>query len=99
VPNAVTLDAFIAAYGTLGYVPCDTSDFETGFEKIALYVAADGTPTHAARQIDATKWTSKLGIWEDIEHHTLDGLVSPGYGTVARLLKRPFPPTATLPPG
>jgi hypothetical protein len=47
VPAELTLDAFIQAYGTLGYEPCDSSDWENGFEKIALYTTSDGEPTHA----------------------------------------------------
>lgn len=88
VPNELTIAAFILAYETLGYMVCEDSAFELGFEKIALYATPDGEVTHAARQLSNGNWTSKLGRWEDIEHD-LDGLVCEMYGTVQKLLKRP----------
>ncbi|MEQ8536244.1 MAG: hypothetical protein RIB93_02065 [Coleofasciculus sp. D1-CHI-01] len=89
VPAELTIAAFIQAYQTLGYEPCDSSDWEEGFQKIALYATPDGEPTHAARQLPNGKWTSKLGRWEDIEHE-LDGLISEMYGSVRQILKRPL---------
>lgn len=82
-----TLDAFAAAFATLGYAPCLDERPEHRFEKIALFAVA-GLPTHAARQLPSGRWTSKLGLREDIEHdlHAVSGGV---YGTVAALLKRP----------
>ncbi|NEP62691.1 MAG: hypothetical protein F6K31_38190 [Symploca sp. SIO2G7] len=88
VPAELTIAAFIQAYQTLGYEPCNSTELEEGFEKIALYATTDGEPTHAARQLPAGKWTSKLGRWEDIEHE-LDGLSSEMYGSVKQILKRP----------
>jgi hypothetical protein len=87
VPAELTITAFIQAYQTLGYEPCDSSDLEECFEKIAIYATPDGEPTHAARQLLNGKWTSKLGRWEDIEHE-LDGLSCEMYGTVKQILKR-----------
>ena len=89
VPAELTIFAFIQAYGTLGYEPCEISDLEPGFEKIAIYATSDGEPTHAARQLPSGKWTSKLGRWEDIEHE-LDGLICEMYGSVRQILKRPI---------
>lgn len=86
-PRENTIEAFIQAYGLMGYVICDNNDLEEGFEKIALY-ALNGEPTHAARQLNNGNWTSKIGSCEDIEH-TLDGLVGNVYGIVAQFLKRP----------
>ena len=83
VPRLETLAAFIAAYGTRGYELCDNGSLETGFEKVAIYVDTDGTPTHAARQLASGHWTSKLGRQEDIEHLTLAGLTGTTYGHVA----------------
>ncbi|MBL7131147.1 MAG: hypothetical protein ISS45_07080 [Candidatus Omnitrophica bacterium] len=44
-PNGIervnTVEHFIAAYGTLGYEPCDNEIPEDGFEKVALYVQTD----------------------------------------------------------
>ena len=86
VPVEVTVDAFVLAFGTLGYVECKTSDFEAGCDKVALYTL-DSEPTHAAKQIDEQWWSSKIGSDEDILH-TLDGLVSPDYGAVELYLRR-----------
>jgi hypothetical protein len=94
VPRAETIDAFIAAFGTLGYEECADGTLEAGFEKVAIYgkvqVGGSHAPTHIAIQRSDSRWSSKLGIFEDIEHSTLESLFSAGYGTViARYLKRP----------
>ena len=88
VPVLETLDALVAAFATLGYAPCLDEQPESGFEKVALFADA-GAPTHAARQLPGGRWTSKLGLCEDIEHdlHAVSGDL---YGTVALLLKRPM---------
>lgn len=93
VPRELTLEAFIQAYQTIGYVPCDSVEFESGFQKIAIYTKPagepDGVPTHVVRQLPNGRWTSKLGNLEDIEHE-LDGLRGFYYGAVAQILKRPI---------
>ena len=93
VPCEETVEAFLAAYATLGFAPCADAGHEHGVEKIALYCDGSGTPTHAARQLASGRWTSKLGEWEDIEHHTPDVLESRspdelGYGSVTIYLSR-----------
>jgi hypothetical protein len=87
-PRVETVPAFVAAFATLGFVPCEDEGFEEGFERVALFALADGTPTHAARQVSAEWWVSKLGRLEDILHplHALSGAE---YGTVVQILKRP----------
>ncbi|NJJ41555.1 hypothetical protein HCB82_20610 [Paenibacillus sp. 7028] len=87
VPREVTLDAFIAAYGTLGYKTCDDDKLESGFEKIAIYIDNWGNPTHAASQLASGAWTSKCGNSNDITH-TLDGLKDSEYGRVGQIMKR-----------
>lgn len=89
VPVQETLDAFIQTFVTLGFMPCDDSQTEQGYEKVALYVDLNGKPTHAARQLPQGRWTSKLGQGQDIEHD-LDGLTGSVYGSVAQILKRPI---------
>jgi hypothetical protein len=89
--RALTLAAFQQAFASLGYEACDNDEVETGFEKVALYAGADGIPTHAARQLQAGSWTSKLGRMEGIEHQ-LDDLTGTLYGSVVLLLKRPLNP-------
>ena len=60
---------------------------EPGWEKVALYAAADGTPTHAARQLSGGRWSSKFGRAQDVEH-ALRALEGADYGTVVRILRR-----------
>jgi hypothetical protein len=91
VPREETVAAFIQAYGLQGYVTCSDGAFEVGFEKIAIYakrIGFDLVPTHAARQLGNSLWTSKLGNCEDIEHATLDSLTGPSYGAPVVFLKR-----------
>ncbi len=91
-----TLENFILAFGKLGYEPCEDSEFENGFEKVAIYVstkdkiyAPKGTPTHMARQLKNGNWTSKLGKDVDISHKTLQSIEGEIYGIVKQILKRP----------
>ena len=88
IPRRYDINVYVRAFGVLGYVRCETGEFEPGFEKVAIYVDPMGSPTHATRQMPNGKWTSKLGELEDIEHATLDCLSGAIYGTVALFLKR-----------
>jgi hypothetical protein len=96
VESTETIEAFIRAYETEGYVVGEGRDLEVGVEKIAVYADADGTPTHAARQLADGSWTSKLGSWEDIQHQTLEALEADddearraiGYGKVVVIMRR-----------
>jgi hypothetical protein len=89
VPREEAPAAFLAAFATLGYVMCAGEELEPGFEKVALFANEHGVPTHAARQLESGRWTSKLGGLEDIEHalHDLEGVA---YGSVELLMKRPW---------
>ena len=87
VPREESIPAFIAAFALLGYSRCSAADLEPTKEKVALY-ARGGTPTHAARQLNNGKWTSKLGPSLDVEHSTLDALAGGAYGQVVAILSR-----------
>ena len=88
VAREETADAFIAAYGTLGYRPCDDGRPEPSFEKVAIYFQR-GRPTHAAHQLPNGKWTSKLGRDVDVGHDTLEEIRdSYDYSDPAIFLKR-----------
>jgi hypothetical protein len=87
VPREVTLEAFRAAFATLGYVFCLGEEMEPGFEKTAVFADEQGVPKHAARQLPQEGWTSKLGKMEDIEH-ALSDLTGPVYGSVVLIMKR-----------
>lgn len=90
LPLVETLENFVAAFGELGYQPCDFAEtLEPSFEKVAIYARADRRPTHMARQTETGAWTSKLGEGCDIEHDTLSGLEGAAYGRALQILKRP----------
>lgn len=86
-PREYTRGALIAAYRAIGFELCEGAQLEAGYEKVALY--ADGDEwTHAARQLDDGRWTSKLGRNSDIEHNSPEGLSSPLYGEVMCFMRR-----------
>lgn len=84
-----TTSAFVAAFATLGYAVCETSELADGIEKVALYVA-NGRPTHAVRQFANGQWTSKCGRAEDIRH-SLQSLSGEVYGEPTIFLARQRP--------
>ncbi|MBK8916137.1 MAG: hypothetical protein IPM64_16340 [Phycisphaerales bacterium] len=87
-PRAVTLDAFVAAFGTLGYLDQADSSLAAARQKVAIFTDPGGVPTHAARQVADGWWASKLGGRDDIEHE-LAAIEGPLYGGVAVILSRP----------
>lgn len=91
------MEAFVAAFATLGYSPCPDGAVESGQEKVAIFVGKDGKPTHAARQLPGGTWTSKLGKGEDISH-SVYGLEAGQYGDVAQYMKRRIPQANATPP-
>ncbi len=88
VPDELTVAAFVAALGTVGYAPCADGDAEPGFEKAAVY-AKGGTPTHVARQLISGRWSSKLGADCVVSHATPAGVEGAVYGAVVAYLRRP----------
>ncbi|MFZ0496200.1 MAG: hypothetical protein WBE80_02370 [Methylocella sp.] len=89
VPQQETVDAYVKAFEFKEYVECVDGTFEENFEKIAIF-AKNGIPKHAARQLDAHCWTSKLGRGIDIEHE-LGAIAGALYGQIVRYLKRRKP--------
>lgn len=85
----VSLEAFVEAYATLGYVVCESADYEPGYEKVAIYADELGEPLHAAKQLDAERWTSKCGDYWDFSH-PLRAIEGVRYGYVTRIMKRPM---------
>ena len=85
VVRSETREAFISAFGTLGFSPCPSGDSEPGTEKVALFgIGPRGHEvlTHAARQLVSGEWTSKLGTLEDITHSGAGDVAGPAYGRV-----------------
>jgi hypothetical protein len=93
VAREETLDAFIAAYATLGYERCADGELENGFEKVVLYMH-QGKPTHAAVQLASGFWSSKLGQSIDVEHDTPEAIITEVaglaniYGAPVQFLRR-----------
>lgn len=82
-----SVDGWADAFRVLGYKPCDSTELESGYEKIAIYKKNE-KPSHVARQLASGIWTSKLGLDEDINHNTLEALEGELYGKVDKVMKR-----------
>jgi hypothetical protein len=94
-----SVEAFIEAFATRGYSRCPTSEFEFGYQKVAIYATNDGHVQHMARQhFFGYGWLSKCGSLEDIIHaelESIEGDPSPyiaaftgSYGVVVAILRR-----------
>jgi hypothetical protein len=88
VTDPVTLDEFVKAFATEGYVACKGWRFENSFEKVAIFADRNQEPTHAARMLPNGVWTSKMGNAEDIQHLTLRVVEGRQYGNAVQYLKR-----------
>jgi hypothetical protein len=88
VPRETAIEVFEAVFRSVGYRSCADGGLEEGVEKVAIYAVKE-VPKHAARQLPDGKWTSKLGRFHDIEHNEAEGIVSAGYGSIVRFMKRP----------
>jgi hypothetical protein len=86
VPLADSVDAFIIALSSLGFVPCNDAGIAANLEKIALY-AINGRVKHASGQMANGRWRSKMGKSVDIEHE-LEAVEGPFYGQLAAILQR-----------
>jgi hypothetical protein len=77
--------SYVEALKTVHVEECKDSSPEPGYEKIAVYHRG-GRFKHVA-VIDAPKWKSKLGEYEDIEHPP-DAMEKSTYGKVFKYLRR-----------
>ena len=91
VAKEYTSQCYREAFRTLGYEPCHDGAREAGWEKVALYVDDNDTPTHMARQLPEGGWTSKLGKSIDITHKTVEALEGNCYGRATYYLRRRNP--------
>lgn len=87
-----SIENFIKAFQLKGFEPCDNSDFEEKYQKIALYAKPDNWDicTHASLQKRNGYWTSKLGKSCDIQHGTPFSIENNVYGKVRCFMKRLF---------
>jgi hypothetical protein len=89
-PRNDRIDSLVQVFKGLGFVEWEDENdgFEEGYEKVAIY-GKDDTFEHAARQLpEKRKWTSKLGVYEVIEHDNVYGLTGERYGLVMKVLRR-----------
>jgi hypothetical protein len=95
VSRAVTMQAFMEAYQTIGFTLCLDGSLQEGIEKIAIFGTRDSSggiePTHASLQLNTGHWTSKLGTFEDIRHETVNDVDGPIYGRPVLFMSRPRP--------
>ena len=89
--SSETVAGWIQVFVLSGYSACESGDPEPGFEKVAIYVNDTGEPAHVARQLISGRWTSKLGGFQDITHHSLEAIEMPDYGRASVFLKRNRP--------
>lgn len=88
LPLEENVRSFLAAFATLGFEQCQTSGHEFGYEKVALYVDAYDSPKHMARELGDGIWYSKLGDYQDIRHHALDGVENAVYGQAKYFMRK-----------
>jgi len=90
IPDKINLDTFANAFATLGYFPCVDGSPDRSCDKIALYGIDADDIRHAAKlESTWTRWESKLGAYEDIEHD-LSGLEGPCFGKVLMFFSKPI---------
>jgi len=90
VPHDTTPQTYVRLFETYGFVITENSDFEDGYEKLAIYVF-DEQFRHVARQLRNGSWTSKIGQQEDIQHEIVDLESNSNkyhYGEVSLYMKR-----------
>ena len=101
-PRDYSREAFMAAFKTRHFVPCDDGTLEPGWEKIAIYWREGADPEagfqHVARQLPDGRWSSKLGKARDIAHVSIDALSGDFYGEVAFYMRRPRSAARGRPP-
>ncbi len=79
-------DALRSAFEAIGYEVCERDNLEDGYEKVALYVDANGS--WAAKQEANGEWSCKLGNEEDVRYKTPHSFGDSIYGHVAYFMKR-----------
>ena len=85
--RASEVESLVQLFASMGYEICDNAELEEGIEKVVIF-AQDGRWSHATRQLENGQWTSKLGLFEDIEHSTAESLVGDFYGSVHCTMRR-----------
>ena len=87
IPRDDLIVTAVQLFASEGFSLCDNDALESGYEKIALY-AFVGRFTHAAKQLNDGRWTSKLGKREVITHPSLANLTGGFFGNVHCIMRR-----------
>lgn len=89
VPSELRLSTFVLVLADYGFEACPSGELDPAFEKIALYGSGEHV-THAARQLESGRWTSKRGIFgDDIEHDTAEAVAGGEYFEILAYFRRP----------
>jgi len=92
IPREPTIIAHLQLFKRHRYeIEAKDGRLEEGWEKVAIFVNAEGEPRHFARQLENGNWTSKLIDLIDIEHDNLDCLQGELLGHVNCILMRRRP--------
>lgn len=86
--DTATVENFFRAFETLGYKRCRSGKHQRGYEKVAIYVDASNVPQHMARELGDGVWYSKLGDYQDIRHHGLEGAECATYGQAKYFMRK-----------
>lgn len=82
------IEHLASVFEGLGYQDCGLDEsLEDGFEKVALFALGD-LWQHVCKQCPDGRWSSKLGIQEDVQHDLHD-IEDDDYGQVVLIMKRP----------
>lgn len=87
-PRDGSVKSYIKYFELNGFVLCEASEPEDGFEKVAIFEDAEGNFAHVALQLPDGRWKSKLGQLEDILHVDLQSISDGDYGTARYFMKR-----------
>ena len=88
VPLDLRLSTFHLLLDALDFQRCESGDPELDFDRVLLYGSGENV-THAARQLESGKLTSKRGIFgDDIEHDTADAITGGEYFEILAYFRR-----------
>ena len=91
LPQDAKAETYVRLFEMNGYELAADDSVEDGYTKIALYTR-NGEFQHAARQLSANRWTSKIGEREDISHElrALERDGPYGYGAATIFMRKPI---------
>ena len=95
VPREETLEAFMQAFGTLGYHPCADGTQEDGFQKIALFAKKESPDQSESRLVPTHAASPDIS---PVERKRQASLVVVTGGSFARALERFFRAAGKAPP-